>query len=436
MRLGVLIERRNQYRLLGPVVDAALARGWDTECWHDVGHPRGFDFPGAMPAFRHGTPRLREYRGVTGLAARLAATPPDAVIAFRRPVELHASGSARWFGLQYTLNVQDLVDCDGRTAFDGVGLHSPHWRQMAADCIAVTEFNGSRATGTPARAVDAAAVQATLDRYGSYVGIPEMDQYERIDPDEVRRRYRIERDRPVVVYIPFQFRSLHPDPERPERAFWLTHINPYGRLRQHLAVWWHGRREYGRHVARGWCDRGVVAALRTFCDANDALLVVKPKLKDRVPLYLRRHADRVVWDREYYPTAILELMRIASLCVVTGLSTATYEAAYAGVPAVSVAPAGDELGLRPIWQEKFLNVREGGSFNFPGVVYPMALGEFVDGFGRRRLADFPLEPATRAQYVEKFIGFDDGKNSERVLDAVRGLLEVPVRRGPGEGGTP
>ena len=41
----------------------------------------------------------------------------------------------------------------------------------------------------------------------------------------------------------------------------------------------------------------------------------------------------------------------------------------------------------------------------------------------RRLADFPLDHAARAQYIDKFIGFDDGKGADRVLDAVQSLVE-------------
>jgi len=43
----------------------------------------------------------------------------------------------------------------------------------------------------------------------------------------------------------------------------------------------------------------------------------------------------------------------------------------------------------------------------------------VEGFARRRLADFPLEPAARAQYLEKFVGADDGKASDRLLEVAR-----------------
>jgi hypothetical protein len=54
MRLAFLIYRKNYYRLLAPAVDAALARGWDVECWHDWSHPRrggkASEFPDAAPS--------------------------------------------------------------------------------------------------------------------------------------------------------------------------------------------------------------------------------------------------------------------------------------------------------------------------------------------------------------------------------------------------
>ena len=233
----------------------------------------------------------------------------------------------------------------------------------------------------------------------------------------MRRRLGLEPGRPVVLYIPFQFRSIEP------RTFWLRHVNRRGRLWQQAAVWLSGRRDYQPYVDGHWCDRGVVRAVRAFCDANGAALIVKTRAKDPVPRYLARCADRVLGDDGYYPAVILELLRVSSLCVITCLSTVTYEAAYLGVPSVCVAPSGDDLGFWPIWQEWFLSTDPGGSFNFRGVVYARGLGEFVEGFARSRIADYPLEPAARAQYVEKFVGFDDGKSSDRVLDAAQSLIE-------------
>jgi hypothetical protein len=426
MRVAFLIERSNFYRLFGPIVDRALARGWQTECWCDCGQPRTgpkgslFPDPAALPAFRHGRPTVRAYRGSAELVALLAATPPDIVISMRRPTDAERASRARWFGLQYTLDVGELLDPSGATRHDGIGIHSAYWWDRVPDCLRILAHNRALAKGSVPEPVDDAAVNETLRRRATIVGIPELDQCQGIDPVTVRGRLGLDPARPVVLYIPFQLRSI------PPRTFWLRHINRRGRLWQQAAVWLSGQRRYQPYVDGHWSDRGVVEAVRGFCDANGAALVVKTRDKDPVPRYLARRADRVLGDEIYYPARILELLRISALCVVTCLSTVTYEAAYVGVPSVCVAPSGDDLGFYPIWREWFLNTEPGGSFNFPGVVYARGLGEFVGGFATSRLADYPLELATRAHYVEKFVGFDDGKSSDRVLDAAQSLVETPA----------
>jgi hypothetical protein len=143
-----------------------------------------------------------------------------------------------------------------------------------------------------------------------------------------------------------------------------------------------------------------------------------------VPGYLKRAADVIVDDfGTHYPPAILELMKTASLCI-HSFSTVAYEAAYAGVPSVCVTADGEDLGFWPIWREWFLSDAPGTSFNFRGVTYPIPVAGIVGDFARRRLADFPLEPAARAQYLEKFVGADDGKASERLLDLAAARVEA------------
>ena len=77
----------------------------------------------------------------------------------------------------------------------------------------------------------------------------------------------------VVVYCPFPFRS---NPS----TFWTQHVYGarWGRLQQRWAA--HRRAQYASHVVRGWDDRGVVKAVRAFCDANGAALVVKVRDKE------------------------------------------------------------------------------------------------------------------------------------------------------------
>lgn len=424
MKVAFLVERRNFYRLFGPIVDRTLERGWEAECWHDWGQPRtgpkGSEFPDSAPAFRHGRPRVRTYEGPADFAALLASASPEAIVALRRPTDAEKTGRTRWFGLQYTLDIAELLDGAGRTSCDGIGLHSQYWAERAPDCLRIRADNRSRATGGAPDSIDAAAVGETLRRMGRIVGIPEMDQSHWIDPLEVRRRLGLDPARPVVLYCPFPFRT---NPQ----TFWVRHVYGARALHGRLAVRLAGRPEYLSHVARGLDDRSVVRAVRAFCDWNGAALVVKARAKDPAPPYLARCADRVLYDDHYYPATILELLKISALCL-HFFSTVAYEAAYAGVPSICIAPDADDLGFPPLWREWFLSLAPGASFNLRGAVYPVGLQELVGEFAGKRIADFPLDPVARAQYIDKFIGFDDGKSSDRVLDAVQSLAERGSQR--------
>jgi hypothetical protein len=419
MRLAFLMQRQNYYRLLGPVIDRALARGWDVECWDAANEAlkgsSALESRQAAPSFRHGRPRVRAYQDHRDLSRQLAASEPAVVVGLRRPADVVTGPDVRWLGLQYTLEIGGMVSPTGATLFDAMGLHTEHWRSRAADALRIFEFNRTRASGQSPSVVDDAAVAATMQRRGVIVGFPEMDQFHAIDPDAARRRLGLPAGRPVVVYCPFPFLSN-------PRTFWVRHVYGASRLHQRLATALGPGRRYAAHVEAGWDDRGVVGAVRAFCDANRALLVVKARPKDPVPGYLARVADRVLYEQTDYPAIILELMSVTALCL-HFFSTVAYEAAYAGVPSICVTADGDDLGFPPIWRDWFLSAAPGSSFSFPGVTYPLSVEQMVAELARRRLADFPLEPAARAHYLEKFVGFDDGKASDRLLDLAASLSE-------------
>lgn len=420
MKLAFSIGAPNHYRLLGPVIDRALARGWGVECWQDGDQnvKRRFGAWGrtpVLPAFRCGTPAIRAYGHGRAFSELVSMHRPDVLVALRRPRGAEPDGRTRWLGLQYTLNIWEFIDAAGRTPFDAVGIHTDYWRARAADSLRILMVNQGRSPET----VDDRAIEATMRTCSTVVGFPQMDQLQHVDRAALRARLGLDPQRPVVVYCPFPFKSN-------PRTFWVKHIYGASRAHQRLALRLRGGQRYRSHVAGGWDDRAVVKAVRAFCDANGAALVVKQRAKDPVPGYLRRAADCVIRDHAAasdYPSKLLELMSIASLCL-HFFSTVAYEAAYAGVPSVCITADGQDLGFAPIWQEWFLSEATGSSFNFPGVTYPMRIGEIVADLRRRRLADFPVEPAARAQYLEKFVGTDDGKASDRLLDRATALVEA------------
>jgi len=402
-KLAVLIRRKNYYRLLGPVVEEALARGHVVDCWHDwSGARRGgkaSEFPDAAPAFRAGSPRVLGYQGPADLAERWRSDPPAAVVSIDPPDPgLRAATKARWLWLQYAADILFQPTPPGVLDADAVGLYSAYWGQRVE-----------------ARFPDS-GIGPELRRKAVVVGAPELDVARSIDRDEVRRRLGLPAGRPVVLYLPFPLRSNVPTP-------WLSAVHaPRTRLGQGLRTLLARRWEYWPHVMNGWNDRRLVEAARAFCDRNGALLVMKARRKDPVPRYASRRADRVFYDLSHYPPTILELLSVAALCI-HFYSTAVMEAACCGVPTLCLAPGEEELGPASFGFGFVHNGEPGGLYNAPGVAYWRPLVYAFDGLSGWRLADFPLVPEARRRYVERFLGFDDGAAAGRLLDALARLVD-------------
>jgi hypothetical protein len=403
MRLAVLIRRKNYYRLLGPVVEEALARGHVVECWHDWSGPRrgakGSEFPDAAPKFAPGAPRVLDCAGAPDLAERWRSDPPDAVVSIDPPdAAARAATKAAWIWLQYAADILFQETPAGVADADALALYSDYWRERIE-----------------ARFRDTALADG-LDGKAFAVGAPELDAVGRIDPAEVRRRLGLPAGRPIVLYLPFPLRSNLPTP-------WLTNVHtPRTRSAQAVRMLLSRRWEHWPEVRQGRNDARLVEAMRGFCDRNGALLVVKARHKDPVPRYARRRADRVFYDLTHHPPTILELLRVAALCV-HFYSTAVLEAVACGVPSLCLAPREEDLGPAS-WGFGFVhNGEPGGIYNAPGIAYWRPLAEAFDGLAGWRLADFPAEPEARRRYVERFLGFDDGRSAARLLDVLARMVE-------------
>lgn len=413
MRVAFLIKRKNYYRPLGPIVEEALRRGYQVECWHDFGHARtgwkGSEFPDAVPEFRSGAPTVVRFEGLPELTERFHVDPPDAVICVDPPEpDVVPVTKARWFWIQYAADLvlhpaapQGIMDATA------VGMFSPWW---------VTQLR---------RNFGADLIEGGAQRKMVTVGMPELDVARAIDPDKVRWIYGLPRSQPLVLYLPFPLKSFPP-------RFWLRNVfRPSSRLRQGVMTLlgprrgFTGRRlDYWPHVRNGWNDRRLVESLKAFCDRNGAALVMKSREKDPIPGYARAKARARFDEFSHYPPTILELLRCASLCI-HFYSTAVLESVSCSVPSLCLGPAARDMGLDEFNGELVHNGTPGGIYNWPGAAHWKPLHEAFDGFRAWGLDDFPLEPESRRRYVEQFLGFDDGRSAARFLD----LLEHPAEGG-------
>jgi hypothetical protein len=385
----------NFYRLFAPIVDEALRRGWDVECWHDYTHTRigqkAYNFPevGTAPRFVHGAPRVLPYGGAPELPSLLKRT--DAVVSLTPPsAELNGAGAApaTWLMLQHAMSNFIAYGAEGFLSSDAVGLYSDYWIDTSV------EYFRARGLLEPG----AQAERAIRER-AVVVGFPEMEAARLVDPDAVRSRLRIPPGRPVVVLLPYSYgfgfasyRATHP-------------------------AWTGNNRELLAPLARQlWADVRVARAIKAFCTRTGAHLIVKARLKRPPNFYTRTVADTTIYDESVYPATILEVLSIASLCI-GFFSTAVHEAAYLGVPYLCVRPADREVRGDPAQQRIFLDRADAG-FDVPGVSVVWETADVIRRLPRTPLGAFAMDPAARAAYVAKFLGYNDGHCSSRVLDAL------------------
>jgi hypothetical protein len=246
-----------------------------------------------------------------------------------------------------------------------------------------------------------------------------LDQLALVDRAAVRRRLGFGPDRPLVLLM-----SLKMAVPEPWRRFVWGDGSPLVRSLKALA---HGEAALVPDIWRGNGYRALVQGVRRLCDRSGAALLVKSREKNRDPRFLKGMADLLIErDDEVFPYTSIELMAVANLCV-HFQSGAVMEAAMAAVPSVSIAVPQTHLEGRNRSFDKIYGTHEGSLQNFPGVVWSTPHDEVAARLDGRTLADFRVDPEARRAYVERFLGFDDLKSSQRVLRSVE--ADAAVRSG-------
>ena len=418
LSLAFVVERTPEFRYLGPVIDAAMEAGHAVSLLLDQSQPssgpKGYQFPSmsSVPRFRHGTPSLVSYLGPDGLLEHLRSGGLDGIVASRGPT--HYFRGTKPGGLPAWTSVQEHLDfvafgLDRITSSDLNCVYSPHWLDVAARLYGVSDEE----------------LRKQLEATSVCVGSCQSDGLALVDPEETRRRWSIPADKPVVVYIPsnrasdLYFRAIHA-PNVLLRAAYVALARRWRLLRPWLGV---------------FSDRMMVRAVRQFCDKNGAFLLVKTRQKNPLPAYLHAAADRIVADETEYPAGILAPLSVASLCIASYLSDTVLDAAAAGVPFFAFHADSDDwplsapdVGLKGTFADAFYNLDAGGAYNYPGVSYSMPLVEAVRSLPSKALDNFPLDTRALSAYVSRYLGYADGRCSERVVDAMEQRIGTASRR--------
>jgi hypothetical protein len=272
-----------------------------------------------------------------------------------------------------------------------------------------------------------------LARRSLFVGYVKADNLKRSSARATREEWRLDPDKPVVLYIPDGYRL------RQERAYisdWYIDVWCVDRRVTRLARAIRSRRrpvEIWRALADGRSHGRMVAQVRRFCDRNDAQLVMVPRRpKEWLGDVLftadeRRAADRIVDEHQHYPQTMLRAMQLATLAICAYRSGTVLDAIATGVPYVTVGlPYCADSPANEVYNRRF----DAEPGHWPGATWVVAAEEFIRSFSRRTLADFAIDPAALDAVRAKYTGPADGSN--RILAAVAERLSAhsPPRRDP------
>ena len=404
MNLGFLVTRKGYLKVLGAVIQAALERGHRVTLLWDPLETKPGELIDQSDLALWPTAVVRTWERGTPLLPALQAAGIQALVGTRLYYVLQAYG--------YEAEMATLAPAGIRVfnvdyIFDTIVLDPVAYRRVDTTFY-LSEYQRDLHWQVKAEEFARLGDPATWRRRSAVCGSTMMDQLPRVDPAEVRRRYGLAPEQPVVVFMSLKMAV----PEKWRQAVWGSEPRLV-RVARALRA---GHPEWIGTILRTHGYRDLVQSVRRFCQRTGAALIVKSREKNEDPRFLRNMADVALGDERVYPYTSMELMAIASLCI-HFQSGAALEAAFAGVPSLSVAVPQSHLAAYPTFDEVY-SARPGTMQNFPGIVWSLPAEAVAAKLDASRLEDFRIDPAERSRYVEKFLGFDDTRSSERVLDEI------------------
>ncbi len=443
MKLVFLIQRINSYKFYYSIIKEALARGMEVECWNYNGAEKGKEYlvPGEgyqqnFAPFSH--PKIKAYDSTEILNKLLLEDQSiDFVFILNRPEmnfdeALLSQATFKWVVLMGTgpdsfLNLSRKNKSPIASKRRGFLLVSTiHWKDKGK--LFFERFL-PHLTGL----LEDKSIKTNC------VGQPEFDTCSKIDPGQVRSKYKIPQDKSVFLYLPY-FYYLHGDGTQWSRAycgFWTNRqtlsdsgfaMNRFGNsFRNILRKGYHLYKIMRDPLARNWFLRGihegkVIEAIKKFCQMNNLFLVIKPRLKYLVSTPVQKAADLIVWDTEkdQNPSVLKELLSVSKVAA-SQYSHSVLTAAFMNVFHLNLVPPkeyflnyGDPPS--PEMNRYWLSEAKPSIFSFDRVCDSWSIENVIEKLPQTSLEEFTIDPGQRDEYVKKFIGYDDFNSCKRILD--------------------
>ncbi|MCK4791560.1 MAG: CDP-glycerol glycerophosphotransferase family protein [Desulfobacteraceae bacterium] len=296
----------------------------------------------------------------------------------------------------------DLMPCKNLSSSDVIYIYCENWKKWWKQWL--VHFG----LITPNEQDD---VFEQIENKTFISGFPPADHISYFDREAIYEKYGIPKDKKVVLLLPFPW-SIPFDT-------WSHIIYKHQNKALKLArIFIHRKLLYIPQVFNSADDLKVAKSIRQFADKNNAVFIIKGRLKNKIPNYLQKLADKVFWDKSYYPYTIMELMYIADLCI-NFYSDGIKESVFCNTPCICLGPKKEQWG---VYRKRFslndFSLKPYSNYNYEGVVYNESVDDFAAEFPNKTFDDYPLDEKNRDSFIKKFLGFTDLRSSERIYNDI------------------
>ena len=434
MKIAFHIPRMNWYRVLSSLIDAALNRGHQVECWHNRGAKLKENTPTIkkLPFFLNGRPEIVEYDKPEDIITLVNSRPIDIIIDLHPPrypeirsIKQRNRGKPLWILIDLPpsdcimdiRNEEQLYGCDKFIVCNEYYLENSI-RMITQDKEEVLEYVNENRELLGMSAVewvkDSFMFQWT-DQHVRYLrdnvlisGNSAFDVINHIKPEDVRKKWEIDRSTPIVSLLPCPFGY---DPTASwEQMFMKDSI--ISRIKWMVK---HGSFKCFPHLFNYPSNRDVVRSLKQFASKNGALLIAKKKHSLPVTPELARYCDRIVGDDNFYPHTALELFSVSNL-VVGFYSFGAIEAAALNIHYLNV--------VVPNFPWKFYCDMRTPIHNcepYDGVISSMTATELINKLPFMQLTDFLVDSRAREQYLKRFASWPLGAKNGLIMHALEAM---------------
>jgi len=417
MKISFIIEKNNFFTFLGPIIDSALQREFTVECWlynKKVNGSKDYLTPTDkdIPDFQ-GKVTLKRFNKKQECYNLIITSKVDFVISL--------NPKSSYFN-------ENLVNCKFITIQHGLDTFvSSHFKDLlSSDIIVLNTQYWKDLSIRYYSQVSPLEFERYIDEYNRKVklcGFPKLDAFELIDRKKIRTKWGIPSDKPVILFLPIPL-SINP-------GFWSRFFESRNRLTQFFMLLSGSifedkamMKNYFHWIIKGYNNYKLTKVISNFCKKNNAYLIVKGRKKDKVPGFISKLSDKMLYDEDWYPGTIFEAISISDLCI-HFYSTAVLENVPVGTYGICIDRPSPKLSNKVLSGHKLWRTPASGinAFNFEGVNTLMSIPEAISSLADMKLSHFKFCKNSQNKYLKIFTNSQDTPASKNILNTLLAELQ-------------